>query len=81
MQYTITLKGGSLNGATISGQFNIAQGNVVVVENYAYELDILNGQIVGNGTAYPLTTSGFTYSIIDGGPELHRYHRAPTPRP
>ena len=63
VQYTITLKGGSLNGATISGQFNITQGNVVVVENYVYELDIANGQIVGNGTAYPLTTSGFTYTI------------------
>ena len=33
VQYTITLKGGSLNGATISGQFNITQGNVVVIEN------------------------------------------------
>ncbi|HXB32741.1 MAG TPA: hypothetical protein VNV35_04940 [Puia sp.] len=63
VQYTITLKGGSLNGATISGQFNITQANVVVVENFVYELDIPNGQIVGNGTAYPLTTSGFTYSI------------------
>ena len=28
-----------------------------------YLLDTLNGQIVGNGTAYPLTTSGFTYTI------------------
>jgi hypothetical protein len=63
VQYTITLKAGSLNGATISGQFNITQANVVVLENYAYELDIPNGQIVGNGTAYPLTTSGFTYNI------------------
>jgi hypothetical protein len=63
VQYTITLKAGSLNGATISGQFNITQGNVVVVENYVYELDVANGQIVGNGTAYPLTTSGFTYTI------------------
>lgn len=63
VQYTIALKAGSLNGATISGQFNVTQANVVVLENYAYELDIPNGQIVGNGTAYPLTTSGFTYSI------------------
>jgi hypothetical protein len=63
VQYTITLKAGSLNGATISGQFNITQGNVVVLENYAYELDVPNGQIVGNGTAYPLTSSGFTYTI------------------
>ena len=63
VQYTIALKGGSLNGATISGQFNITQGNVVVIENYVYELDTLNGQIVGNGTIYPLTTSGFTYTI------------------
>ena len=63
VQYTITLKAGSLNGATISGQFNITQGNVVIVENYVYELDIPNGQIVGNGTTYPLTTSGFTYTI------------------
>lgn len=63
VQYTITLKGGSLNGATISGQFNITQANVVVIENYVYELDTLNGQIVGNGTLYPLTTSGFTYTI------------------
>ena len=63
VQYTIALKGGSLNGATISGQYNINQANVVVVENYAYELDILNGQIVGNGTAYPLTSTGSTYSI------------------
>src|SRR6185312_8155107 len=31
VQYTITLRGGSLNGATISGQFNITQGNVVVI--------------------------------------------------
>ena len=63
VQYTITLKQNSLNGATISGQFNITQGNVVVIENYAYQLDTLNGQIVGNGTTYPLTTSGFTYTI------------------
>ena len=63
VQYTITLKQGSLNGATVSGQFNITQGNVVVIENYVYQLDTLNGQIVGNGTTYPLTTSGFTYTI------------------
>ena len=63
VQYTIALKGNSLNGATISGQFNITQENVVVIENYVYELDTLNGQIVGNGTIYPLTTSGFTYTI------------------
>jgi hypothetical protein len=63
VQYTITLKAGSLNGATISGQFNITQANVVVIENYVYELDITDGQIVGNGTAYPLSTSGFTYKI------------------
>ena len=50
VQYTIALKGGSLNGATISGQFDITQGNVVVIENYVYQLDTLNGQIVGNGT-------------------------------
>jgi hypothetical protein len=63
VQYTIALKSGLLSGAMISGQFNITQGNVVVIENYAYQLDTLNGQIVGNGTAYPLTTSGFSYSI------------------
>src|SRR6185437_7140607 len=63
VQYTITLKGGSLNGATISGQFNITQGNVVVIENFVYQIDTLNGQIVGNGTTYPLTTSGVTYTI------------------
>jgi hypothetical protein len=62
-QYTVTLKSGSLSGATISGQFNITQGNVVVMENFVYLLDTLNGQIVGNGTSYPLTTSGFTYTI------------------
>ena len=77
VQYTITLKAGSLNGATISGQFNITQGNVVVIENYVYQLDILNGQIVGNGTAYPLTTSGFTYYDHDGEPELHGHHARP----
>ncbi len=63
VQYTITLKAGSLAGATISGQFNIDQGNVVAIENFIYLLDTLDGQIVGNGTAYPLTTSGFTYTI------------------
>ena len=63
VQYTISLKSGSLNGATVSGQFNITQGNVVIIENYAYQLDTPNGQIVGNGTTYPLTTSGFTYTI------------------
>ena len=63
VQYTITLKAGSLNGATISGQFNITQGNVVVIENFVYEIDTLNGQIVGNGMAYPLTSSGVTYTI------------------
>lgn len=63
VQYTIALKQNSLNGATVSGQFNIAQGNVVVVENYVYQLDTPNGQIVGNGTTYPLTTSGFTYTV------------------
>jgi hypothetical protein len=63
VQYTIALKANSLSGATIWGQFNITQANIVVIENYAYELDTLNGQIVGNGTAYPLTTSGFTYTL------------------
>jgi hypothetical protein len=63
VEYTIALKSGSLSGATISGQFNVTQGDVVVIENYVYELDTLNGQIVGNGLAYPLTTSGATYSI------------------
>ena len=63
VQYTIALKSGSLSGATISGQFNITQGNVVVIENFVYLLDTLNGQIVGNGTTYPLTTSGSTYTI------------------
>jgi hypothetical protein len=63
VQYTVVLKQGSLSGATISGQFNIEQGNVVVVENYVYQIDTLNGQIVGNGTTYPLTTSGVTYTI------------------
>ena len=61
--YTLALKQGSLLGATLAGQFDIFQGNVVVVEDYVYQLDTLNGQIVGNGSAYPLTTSGFTYSI------------------
>jgi hypothetical protein len=61
--YTLTLKQGSLLGATLAGQFDIVQGNVVVIEDYAYQLDTLNAQIVGNGTAYPLTTSGYTYSI------------------
>jgi hypothetical protein len=63
VQYTITLKGGLLAGATLSGQFNITQGNVVAIEDYLYLLDTMNGQVVGNGTAYPLTTSGFTYTI------------------
>ena len=63
VQYTITLKAGSLAGATLSGQFNISQGNVVAIEDYLYLLDTMNGQVVGNGTAYPLTTSGFTYTI------------------
>jgi len=63
VQYTITLKAGSLAGASISGQFNISQGNVVAIENYIYQLDTMNGQIIGNGTTYPLTTSGYTYSI------------------
>ena len=63
VQYTVTLKAGSLAGATLSGQFNISQGNVVAIEDYLYLLDTMNGQVVGNGTAYPLTTSGFTYSI------------------
>jgi hypothetical protein len=63
VQYTIALRQGSLNGATVSGQFNITQGNVVVLENYVYQIDTLNGQLVGNGTTYPLTTSGVTYTI------------------
>jgi hypothetical protein len=63
VEYTIALKQNSLLGATVSGQFNVVQGNVVVIENYVYQLDTLNGQIVGNGLAYPLTTSGFTYSV------------------
>lgn len=63
VQYTITLRQGSLNGATISGQFNITQGNVVVIEDYVYQIDTLNGQLVGNGAIYPLSTSGVTYTI------------------
>jgi len=63
VQYTITLKAGSLKGGTISGQFNVSQGNVVAIEDYIYLLDTMNGQIVGNGTTYPLTTSGYTYTI------------------
>lgn len=63
VQYTITLKAGSLNGATINGQFNITQGNVVVIENFVYQIDTLNGQLLGNGATYPLTASGVTYTI------------------
>jgi hypothetical protein len=63
IQYTITPRAGSLNGATISGQFNITQGNVVIVENFVYQIDTLNGQLVGNGATYPLTASGVTYTI------------------
>ena len=63
VQYTIALKAGSLAGATLSGQFNIAQGNVIAIENYIYLLDTMNGQIVGNGNTYPLTTSGYSYTI------------------
>jgi hypothetical protein len=62
-QYTITLKSGSLAGATLSGQFNISQGNVIAIEDYIYLLDTMNGQIVGNGNSYPLTTSGYSYTI------------------
>ena len=61
--YTLALKSNALLGATISGQFDIVQGNVVMIEDYVYQLDTLNDQIVGNGAAYPLTTSGFTYTI------------------
>ena len=81
VQYTITLKAGSLNGATISGQFNIAQANVVVLENYVYELDVQNGQIVGNGIglsadqlrASPIRSRRRTRAI--------RSRRRPTRRP
>ena len=62
-QYTIALKGGALLGATVSGQFNIEQGNVVVIEDFVYQLDTLNAQVVGNGASYPLTTSGTSYII------------------
>ena len=73
VQYTIALKQNSLNGATVSGQFDITQGNVVVIENYVYQLDTLNGQIVGNGTAYPLTTPASpTRSRLRT--QLHRHH-------
>jgi hypothetical protein len=63
VQFTIALKSGSLAGATISGQFNIGQGNVIAIEDYIYQLDTLNNQIIGNGTTYPLTTSGYSYTI------------------
>ena len=63
VQFTIALKSGSLAGATISGQFNIAQANVIAIEDFIYQLDTLNAQIVGNGTFYPLTTSGYSYTI------------------
>ena len=65
--YTITLKSGSLTGGSVSGQFDITQGNVVVIENFVYLLDTLNGQVVGNGLAYPLTTSGVTYDVTTAG--------------
>lgn len=67
VQYTISLLKNSMNGATISGQFNITQGNVLVIEDYVYQLDTLNGQIVGNGKTYPLTSSGITYTITTAG--------------
>ena len=67
VQYTITAKAGSLAGATVAGQFNIAQGNVIDIEGYMYELDTMNGEIVANGTTYPLTTSGYTYTITTAG--------------
>jgi hypothetical protein len=63
IQYTIIPRQSSFYGATVSGQFNITKGNVAVIENYVYQLDTLNGQIVGNGTTYPWTTSGLTYTI------------------
>jgi hypothetical protein len=63
IQYTILLRQNSLYGASVSGQFDITEGNVVVLENYVYQLDTLNGQIVGNGTVYPLAMSGLSYTI------------------
>ncbi len=65
--YTITLKSGSLTGGTVSGQFDISQGNVVVIENFVYVLDTLNSQVVGNSLAYPLTTAGVTYDVTTAG--------------
>jgi hypothetical protein len=65
--FTITLKSGALTGGTVSGQFDITQGNVVVIENFVYLLDTLNSQVVGNGLAYPLTTSGVTYDVTTAG--------------
>ena len=65
--YTITLKSGSLAGGSVSGQFDITQGNVVVIEDFVYLLDTLNSQVVGNGSAYPLTTSGVTYDVTTAG--------------
>jgi len=67
VQYTISLLKNSLNGATISGQFNISQGNVIVIEDFVYQLDTLNGQIVGNGATYPLVSGGNTYTITTTG--------------
>src|SRR6202012_5278246 len=62
-QYTIALKSGSLLGATVSGQFDIEQGNVIVIEDFVYQLDTLNAQVVGNGATYPLTPPGSTCTI------------------
>jgi hypothetical protein len=66
-QYTLSLLNNSLNGAMVSGQFNISQANVIVIENYVYQLDTLNGRIVGNGTTYPLISDGVTYTISSTG--------------
>ena len=68
VQYTIALRR-LAQRRDVSGQFNITQANVVVIENYVYELDTLNGQIVGNGTAL---------SADDLWIHLHDHHRRPS---
>lgn len=56
IQYTVTKTG-------INGQYDIKQANVVTINNYNYELDITNGQVIGNGTVYPITSNGDSYTI------------------
>ena len=52
-------------GKTVTGQYDITQSDVIIINDYVYQVDTLNASVIGNGSVYPITTNGKIYSVVE----------------